>query len=261
MSQLPLLLGGSVCPGIGPDHIHESAIGTDPITGDFISRRLQTYPSEMCRHIATAFVFEFKRMLQDGTGPGGFVRTEVHTTRIWSWSTYETEVSKTAVAFLNEETARNTRVVVTNKQKAIYIHVDDGVCIGENLKASDSTDGQHCTEISQSTDGTDGRQPSDDVMLAGAAALEDIGFWVKDQQMDSELEKVVGYEIQRRPACFRFPFVKCGLLYNALMQIYHQWRVEVDIVNSLLGIWLWGALLKRELLSIPHSLFRFINRF
>ena len=246
LSILPKLLAHAICPGVSKSHVHEHSIGRDS-EGAFLTRRLQTYPSEMCRLIAKAFVHEFKIMAKQGSGPGGHMRsTDAPITRVSAWGRKSVHSGSTAVAILNEETARDSRVLLSAHQHAIYVHVDDGVCLANRVNSNDLSNSE---------------QPSDALMRKGAIALEQIGFWVKDQMTDSKLEKIIGYQVERRPARFRFPADKSALLYNALMFVYHSWWVNVDSVRSLLGLWLWGALLKRELLSIPHAVFSFVIRF
>ena len=40
--------------------------------------------------------------------------------------------------------------------------------------------------------------------------------------------------------------------------IRREW-VEAGLVRSLIGCWLYGALLRRELMSIPHAIFKFVD--
>ncbi len=37
--------------------------------------------------------------------------------------------------------------------------------------------------------------------------------------------------------------------------------MDVSQVHSLLGLWVWAALLKRDLLSAPHALFGFVTKY
>jgi hypothetical protein len=70
----------------------------------------------------------------------------------------------------------------------------------------------------------------------------------------------VGYTVQRHPVVVRFPLVKGAMPQDATRQVARRHLVATSIARSLLGIWIWGALLKREHLSIPHAIFRFIDQ-
>jgi len=91
-------------------------------------------------------------------------------------------------------------------------------------------------------------------------ALEETGFDVSTRETDETLDKIVGYAVQRKPATFRLPGRKSSLLKVSLLELAAQRQVHTGVLRSLLGIWLFGGLLKRELLSIPHALFHFIDR-
>ena len=71
---------------------------------------------------------------------------------------------------------------------------------------------------------------------------------------------MVGYEVVGHPAEFRLPVKKMVLLRSALMFAVNQNLVSAAVLRSLLGMWIFGALLRRDLLSIPHAVFRFIEK-
>ena len=71
-----------------------------------------------------------------------------------------------------------------------------------------------------------------------------------------EAENFIGYELVRYPAQLRLPADKAALLQNALFFLASCAFVSIDDLRSVLGIWIWAALLKREALSIPHQLFQ-----
>lgn len=74
-------------------------------------------------------------------------------------------------------------------------------------------------------------------------------------------EKVVGYEVVNKPAQFRYPLKKAAQLQIALRGLAGQKMVAVNTLRSLVGMWIFGSLLKRELLSIPHAVFHFMDEF
>ena len=94
---------------------------------------------------------------------------------------------------------------------------------------------------------------------AAANQLESAGFDVKDRQYDPHLEKIVGYSVCRSPARLELPVKRASLLRQALRWTVGQAFVDTGALRSLVGVWIWGALLRRELLSIPHAIFRFMN--
>ena len=57
----------------------------------------------------------------------------------------------------------------------------------------------------------------------------------------------------------RAPAVKTFQVIAALLFIAGQRRICVNTLRALLGIWLWLALLRRELLSIPQNIFKLID--
>lgn len=72
---------------------------------------------------------------------------------------------------------------------------------------------------------------------------------------------MLGYEVQRCPALFRLPGKKMALLREALFRETEKRRANLVILRSLVGVWIHGALLRRDLLCIPHALFHFLDAF
>ena len=50
-------------------------------------------------------------------------------------------------------------------------------------------------------------------------------------------------------------------MYEAFSWLTEGHLVDVKLLHSFLSMWVWAALLRRELLSIPQALFRFIEKF
>ena len=50
------------------------------------------------------------------------------------------------------------------------------------------------------------------------------------------------------------------MLVDALRALARAPRADIDETRSALGVWVWAALLRRDLLSIPQCLFSFIER-
>ena len=98
-------------------------------------------------------------------------------------------------------------------------------------------------------------------MTGCADALVSAGFVVDNRELDGTLQKIVGYEPQRSPARLSVPARKAVLMVDALRHLVMQKKVVVNQVRAVLGVWIWGALLRRELLAIPQSIFSFCDRF
>ncbi len=176
-------------------------------------------------------------MLETGEGPGGHVRSSTTLTRVSAWSRYS-EVSE-AVAFLNEEVVKGKRVIIDNKQASIYMHVDDGVvCAG----------------------GSGGKEQANEIMHFCADSLGSVGFTVDSRTQAELMEKVVGYAPVTTPARFTLPERKAVALQESLMFLTARSRVHTGELHSILGLWIWGALLRRGLLSIPYTIFTFITK-
>ena len=90
-----------------------------------------------------------------------------------------------------------------------------------------------------------------------ADSLDEWGLLVGNRQEASTIDRIVGYAPVARPATFRLPPTKLAMLYEALMFFVSRQWVEVDLVRSALGMWVWAALLRRETLSIPAVVFQF----
>ena len=52
---------------------------------------------------------------------------------------------------------------------------------------------------------------------------------------------------------------KAGLLSLAIEILVNQPEVSATVLSKILGIWIWGAILRRALLVIPHSLFTMLD--
>ena len=228
------------CPGLSEQHWHGPSVGPDG-KGGFLTRRLQSYPSELCRQLAERIVRTLLWMRDQDAGPTGALKgaLDMAAPRITSWSTMA-RGNRGGVTMLNEASAKCFSTVISDKQSAVYVHVDDTVLISDS-----AAKGLH----------------SDELLDEVVGGLSHLGFEVSQQARDGQLEKVVGYEVVKHPASFRLPLKKQLLLKEALLQVASSRRVQIDVLRSLVGMWIFGALLRRELLSIPHSVFHFMDEF
>ena len=193
----------------------------------------------MCEMIAHCVVGFLVRICASADGPTGWARSYAKSRRISAGSTFPSAARKLGIAVLNEESVRGHAPTLLTRQLALYLHVDDGIVL---------------------SDGTDsGRANS--TMHELADSLEVAGFHVDDRTESAELEKVVGYELERHPARIRFPLRKSVMLQDSLRYLARGRFVHTGVLRSLTGLWIWGALLRREMLCVPHALFRFMDAF
>ena len=222
---------GPFCPGCRSHYFPR----TVDEHGVFSSRKLSAYPRKMCEWLADLATKVFVSWLASGKGPTGWIMDGAPCRRITNWSSLATDDSGLSVTFLNESAARSEKAVISPYCAGFYLHVDDG------LFAADS------------------QEHSAGLMRTSADALEEKGFRVCDRQ--EYLTKTVGYSVQRKPAKLFFPLDKGAKLRSALRWVASCRRVQVDVIRSLIGVWIHGALLRRDLLSIPYHVFKFVEEF
>ncbi len=154
--------------------------------------------------------------------------------------TYWSKPSSTKVAsgfmLINEAATEGSRPIVDGANKAAYIHVDDGVFVA------------------------DAPEGANKAMHSTADELEAQGFTLVDSQECHSLQKIVGYQIIRSPAGLRYPRYKSAKLEKALNWLASNPVVDVDTLRALVGIWVFGALIRRELLSVLGHVFTFIEK-
>ena len=227
------------CPGVSAHHKHGTALGKDE-QGHWASRRLQTYPPRLALRIAELIFQTLSRFHEDGTGPTGHMHGEANTARTTAFGSQNNDSTNPCVSLLNEDVIVKRQILLHKFQTAAYLHVDDSVSFSI---ASDAA------------------VHADELMVEIANGLEEAGFLVPERYTDIQLDKVVGYSCSRRLARFHLPANKWTLLRQALLDEVQCERVDVGLLHSLLGLWLFGALLRRDLLAIPFMIFKFIEHF
>ena len=220
---------------------HDASRGRDA-SGNFVSARLATYPEGLNEFIALRIVASLKHMALTGSGPTGWRRGTALTPKISNWTTYS-EAGQPGIAFLNEEAVRGVGVCLTPSQSALYMHVDDGVVMTSGADGA-SEAGDRCNTI----------------MEFAADALEDSGFVVNDRTRWQDLNKIIGYEVENSPARLRAPINKAVMLRSALRFLASGISINTKALRAVLGIWIWCALLNRNMLSIPHAVFKLIDK-
>ena len=234
-------------------HSHSAYIG-GCVNGEFKSRELATYPELLCKFIAMLIVNTIWRMYRDDSGPTGAIRLGEPCPRLSHWSTRAGPLQEVGVSIVNELATKHEGVVIEKDQGALYVHVDDGLCLsaGENPRLG--------TEVLTSCPDADAGRQADGCMEFCANSLERVGFHVTGRESDAVLSKIIGYEVVRHPAALRIPAERAALLQDALLFLVSCAFVSANTLRSVLGTWIWAALLKREALSIPYYIFDFCNR-
>ena len=177
---------------------------------------------------------ELRHIVAERELPSNTTIASKHITH-WSFSDFGEHCR--GVSVINENAANGKRTVIDKNNDAFYLHVDDGIFIGHELDHTNF------------------------LMLSTAEALEDEGFTVTERFKAPELDKIVGYEKSHGYPGLVFPAVKGQLLARALLHLANQRSVQIEALRALVGVWLFGALLRRELLSITGHVFTFIERF
>ena len=156
-----------------------------------------------------------------------------------AWSFPAEEPDGVGFQLLNELGPSGKGALIHPRVVAVYLHVDDGILVSARRKGA--------------------AQLSDQWAHRCAKALEDVGFVIKEVVPDSELERVVGYAPERSPPALGMRPSKAAQLEGALRFLSQRRFVDLEQLRSLVGVWLWAALLCRETLSIPHAIFRMLE--
>ncbi|CAE7791178.1 unnamed protein product [Symbiodinium sp. CCMP2592] len=222
------------CPGESQHHRHERSMGFDS-EGRFLTRRLQTYPPGMCRLVAQCLIATCKVWRGSGEGPTGFcARGPRAPLAPWSVSA---SADRIGVRILNEAVEDHVRVLLGDDQLGLYLHVDDTLVLGVG----------DCARLTAP------------LMEEIADNMEAAGFRVPDRRSGDEIAKVVGYEIDAQKGEFRLPRKKARLLQAAFLEVASARFVCVELLRALVGIWSFGAQLRRELYSIPFSVYHMLD--
>jgi hypothetical protein len=97
-------------------------------------------------------------------------------------------------------------------------------------------------------------------MHAVADTMEGWGMRVGQRSGPGQVDKYVGYVPRLSPARWELPDAKVIHLYEALTWLISYPIVKISFIDSVLGVWLWCALLQRDLLCIPASIFDMIRK-
>lgn len=157
--------------------------------------------------------------------------------RISAWSS-QADGSAYGVHFLTERCARGLCSRARSGQLAFYLHVDDGLVVRTRREKKIVDGAKHVS----------------------ADALEGLGLVVSDREDSDELVKTLGCDIDQGQGVLALPRDKAQQIRSALRFVASRSAVSISALATLLGIWIWDALLKRNLLSIPRDVFKMIER-
>ena len=85
----------------------------------------------------------------------------------------------------------------------------------------------------------------DQVMFEAAEFFEQLGLVTPDRRSDSEVCRIIRYEVVRSTAALTVPLDKMAWLHQALTDITGPDVVDTGVLHSLLclWVWVWGAIL------------------
>jgi len=226
----PLLSKGTRrCDG---QHSHGRSTGLD-LKGIWHSRRLQNYPPAMNQWIAWGCL-SWVRLHEDYGSTGAWLRS-LPSRNLWSWNGSSKE--QLSMAVLNENFIEGSMATISQHKSATYLHVDDGVFLTHPKAAPASAE----------------------LMNTAADALVDIGFKVTDRRPPTPVQKMLGFHLCQHPARLEVPILKVRLIADTMLWLANHWMADTRLIRSVLGMWIWAASLRRELLSVPASIFKFID--
>ena len=145
---------------------------------------------------------------------------------------------------LNEKYRPGGRCSLCPGDCAAYVHVDDGVV---------ATVGKEYGKLKTEPE-------CDRLMESVADEWELTGFVVPERCRAEPDMKVVGYRASRWPPGLKLDPEKAWKLRESLGWLLQAPWVDVELLRAVVGTWLWGALLRRELLALPHAVFGFMNK-
>jgi hypothetical protein len=100
-----------------------------------------------------------------------------------------------------------------------------------------------------------------EVMHKTADLMTETCFRVTDRRVAKKVDEVVGYAPIARPAGLTILSARLAATHAVLEQLVSRPAVDVDRLRSILGVWIWEALLHRDLLAVLYSVFKFVQRF
>lgn len=181
------------------------------------------------------------RRHDDGTGLGGGLRAGGWAPRLTSWGRRSPGGLLPAVVVMNEDVVRGWPVTFEGQQAAMHLHVDDSIFLGAHS-------------------GRDEPQAVDLLMEDSDEARESLGLVVLadgGRTRNVDLDKVIICSVSRIPVRIEVTTRKIALIFDAFTWAAGFRIIRLDTLARWVGLWIWGALLRRCLLSVPQLVFRF----
>ena len=64
------------------------------------------------------------------------------------------------------------------------------------------------------------------------------------------MTKTLGYAVDSVEGTMSLPLDKMLLLQESMRYLVSQCVIDVGVLSTLIGMWIWGSLLRRDLLSV-----------
>ena len=202
--------------------------------GGFASTAAAQYPSTMCWLLARWCLLQLVHWRDEGAS--GAKASQRPARSAWSYAGLDSR--QPGLCLMNEIAPAGRRVILDGQIVSAYIHVDDGIIM---------------------SDGSPGVPKCDFWAGQCVSALRRRGFEISGYDRSGSPQKVLGYRPVSRPAALRLTPDREALLASSLDYLASVETVDLVMLRAVLGIWIWGALLRRELLSIPHAVFRYLD--
>ena len=170
-------------------------------------------------------------------GPSGAFQGDSTHRRPTAYSTKPEDDCNFGVQIINELNETGGQVILANNQAAIYLHVDDTIVYTALGSA-------HSAEA---------------IMHLVADTMEDFGFLVPERYDINLLSKAIGYNIDQANARFTLPSKKLHQLSTVLFGLAAMTNIDVDMLRSVVGLYNFGAQLRRDLMSVPHAIYRMLD--
>ena len=228
------------CPGVSDQHVHTGVSWGRDSSGKFHSSRLQAYPTQYAKKIASLIFASATELFESGKGPTGSIRTDTEIIRSTNYGHRHRGTQKPAVTLLNEDMAHCRHTLLDSYQSASYLHVDDLLCLSVSSALA---------------------VHADKLMAHMAASLRGIGFKVPEEscQCDFQLDKIIGYTIWRDLGRFTVDTKKWVCIRGALLELAAIMYINVEVLRSIAGVWMFAALVRRDCISIPFHIFKFME--
>jgi hypothetical protein len=141
------------------------------------------------------------------------------------------------ITILNEQNEAGGYTRLSFSQGAVYLHVDDTLAFTSHSSAV----------------------TADAIMTSISEHMEAAGFLVPERYTSDNIQKAIGYQMDQGLGRFSLPLRRQVELSSALLGLSGQHSIDVEVLRSVLGIFMFGAQLRRETMSVPHACYRMVE--